>query len=99
MQAREEIEGSLHDISNNLDLEPTTFAYPYGEYSADIARSVAESGFQFACTVDDGLNNPATDNYRLRRTEITGKDSLFRFMFKVRFGAARLKAKHLIRLL
>ncbi len=30
-QAREEIEGSLHDISNNLDLEPTTFAYPYGE--------------------------------------------------------------------
>jgi peptidoglycan/xylan/chitin deacetylase (PgdA/CDA1 family)/GT2 family glycosyltransferase len=85
-EANREISGSRDDLRKHLLPEACTFAYPYGEYDSEIRMLVSQSGFSAACTVDDGLNHPALDDFLLRRTEIRGGDSLLRFRLKVASG-------------
>jgi peptidoglycan/xylan/chitin deacetylase (PgdA/CDA1 family) len=98
-KARQEICGSKADIKENLGFEAGSFAYPYGLLNADVRDLVAKAGYSAACTVNDGLNHPAVDNCLLRRTEVNGRDSLIRFVLKVRTGITRHKLKNLAELI
>lgn len=95
----DEIRGSWQDIRQNLDIEPTAFCYPYGDYDPQVRQAVLQSEFSCACSINDGLNNAAVDDYLLQRTEITGQDSQFLFALKVRSGLSRFKLKRIFGLI
>jgi peptidoglycan/xylan/chitin deacetylase (PgdA/CDA1 family) len=51
-------------------------AYPYGDYSEDVARSAAEAGYDAGLTCDFGPVRPASDLFRMKRVVIR-KDTSF----------------------
>jgi len=81
-----EIVGSRQDLERSLGRPIRTFAYPFGDYDADIASAVQRAGFHAACCSRSGVNDPATPHFELRRVEIRGTDSLFRFPYMVWSG-------------
>lgn len=84
---KEEICQSKLDLEQNLGLPIQFFSYPYGNYDKTVATIVEESGFAGACTTDIGLNTFQTSVFALRRTEIFGTFSLWRFLRAVLSGA------------
>ncbi len=87
-QAWDEIDGSRRDLQDVLGIPIPSFAYPYGEYNADVQAMVERSGFRIACTVDAGLNTLVTSPYALRRAEVYGTDAWPRFLLALWFGDA-----------
>jgi hypothetical protein len=85
--AREEIVGSRNLLQERLRVPIPAFAYPYGKHTPGVASLVREAGFDVACSIDAGLNTPATAAHALRRVEVRGTDSLLDFAIAVRFGA------------
>ena len=86
--AWDEIDGSRRDLKALLGAPISCFAYPYGEYNADIQALAERSGFRLACTADAGLNTLATPLHALRRAEIYGTDGWLRFLLALWFGDA-----------
>jgi peptidoglycan/xylan/chitin deacetylase (PgdA/CDA1 family) len=64
---RIEIQGSLMACEQLLGIRPTSFAYPYGEYSAATAQLVTEAGVQRCCTNEQDLAWENADAMRLPR--------------------------------
>jgi glycosyltransferase involved in cell wall biosynthesis/peptidoglycan/xylan/chitin deacetylase (PgdA/CDA1 family) len=87
-EASAEIVGSRDDIAQALGRPASEFAYPFGLYDASLQASVAQSGFAAGCTVDPGLNGPATPVTALHRTELYGTDSVLRLCAALWFGDA-----------
>ncbi len=59
-----EVEGSKAALEQRFGVEVTSFAYPYGEYSAALAELVAEAGYTSAVTVNGakaGFESPAME--------------------------------------
>ena len=83
-----EVAGSKRDLEEALGEEVVGFAYPYGKHDERVRAEVARAGFLGACTVEEGRNRPATDDYRLRRVEVYGTDSFLRFVLSVWLGSA-----------
>lgn len=83
-----EVAGSKSDLEEAFGEEVIGFAYPYGRHDERVRAEVARAGFLGACTVEEGRNRPATDDYLLRRVEIYGTDSLLRFALSVWLGSA-----------
>lgn len=81
--AREEILGCARDVLAALGERPRHFCYPRGSEGPAARRLVAESGFVSACTVAPGANAPGQDPFGLRRTEISGQDTLEDFRAKL----------------
>ena len=71
---RDEVEGSARDVEREVGARPGLFCYPRGSVNARVRRAVAESGFEGACTVRPGANEPGRDPLVLRRTEISAGD-------------------------
>jgi len=96
-KAQAEIEGSRKDIESNLGVRTLAFSYPYGAYN-DFVMGIAEKvGYCVSCSVEEGLNHPATPPHALRRVEIRGGDPLWVFILKVRFGTIRTKLAQTLR--
>jgi peptidoglycan/xylan/chitin deacetylase (PgdA/CDA1 family) len=80
-------------FGSSLEVTSFIFCYPYGDYNADTLRILKELGVRIAFTVKPGINNEKTikresDDERegflqLRRTEISGVDTLFDFKKKL----------------
>jgi peptidoglycan/xylan/chitin deacetylase (PgdA/CDA1 family) len=87
-QVGEEIEGSRADLELRLGTGIETFAYPYGRYDPRAVAAVKESGFIGAGTTEPRLARPDDDPALIPRIEISGSDSLIRFLVKLWFGAA-----------
>ena len=87
-QTREEICQSKADLEQNLGIRIRLFSYPYGDYDDQVAAAVKETGFDGACTTDTGLNTFQTSTFALRRTEIFGTFSLWRFLRAVFSGVS-----------
>jgi peptidoglycan/xylan/chitin deacetylase (PgdA/CDA1 family) len=85
-QAREEIEGSKHDLERKLDVPVHVFSYPFGEYNEHVQTLVQQAGFLGTCSSNSGLNTPITPLLALRRVEIHGTASLINFALAVCFG-------------
>jgi peptidoglycan/xylan/chitin deacetylase (PgdA/CDA1 family) len=83
----EEVRGSKKRLEDILSRPVTYLAYPFGAYDQAVRDSVESAGYEAACSVRDGFNRLDTDLFGLRRIEVFGRDSLRRFVKKVRFGA------------
>ena len=64
----------------------TLFAYPNGVYSRDHFRILDGLGYEAAFSVRPGANRSGTLRWVLRRTEISGRDSLGDFIQKMNGG-------------
>ena len=69
-EIREELSLSKLKIEKELDLQVRAFAYPGGYLNKAIMKNVKETGYQYAVSMDTGLNNMNTDLYRLKRLNI-----------------------------
>jgi len=80
-------------FGGSLEVTSFIFCYPYGDYNADTLRILKELGVKIAFTVKPGINNEETIKresederegfLQLRRTEISGVDTLFDFKKKL----------------
>lgn len=64
-----EIEESLKIIENKTGNQVIAFSYPYGNYNEVIKNTVANAGYKFAVTTEEGTNS-LKDKYALRRINI-----------------------------
>lgn len=85
-EARAEAEGCAGDIATATGERPRLFCYPRGSTSARVRRIVSEAGFEAACTVRPGANEPGADLLCLRRTEVSGDDTIEDFRVKLGGG-------------
>jgi glycosyltransferase involved in cell wall biosynthesis/peptidoglycan/xylan/chitin deacetylase (PgdA/CDA1 family) len=96
-ELQREVQGASDDLAKELGRKPGSFAFPFGEYNTKVVTALSHAGYEAACTVQPGLNAPHIDALELRRIEIFGTDSLWRFKLKLRYGARRPKAIQLLR--
>lgn len=85
-EVRDEAEQCADDIRREIGERPTLFCYPRGSENAQARRIVGEAGFVAACTVYPGANPPGTELLALRRTEVSGDDTLTDFRLKLEGG-------------
>lgn len=81
-QKQREIAQSKQTLEKRIGISPQFFCYPYGEYDSEAIRLVKESGYAGACTNDPG-SNQEVNAFTLKRTEISGSDSLEDFRKKL----------------
>ena len=82
-ETRQEIVESKRQIERETGRPVTAFAYPKGRLNAQVVRFVREAGFTSACSERVGTNQPGEDLFRLRRTEISGFDTIEDFEKKL----------------
>ncbi|MDD4899720.1 MAG: glycosyltransferase [Candidatus Omnitrophica bacterium] len=82
-EAKREIDDSRILISELTGTSCDAFCYPYGDFNAQTQEIVKECGFNCAFSESIGKNLPYTDLFALKRTEISGLDSLFDFKKKL----------------
>ncbi len=70
--ARDEIVRSKDVLEQHLGCEVTSFAYPFGYYTAHVRWLVREAGFSSACAVNFAMCRPETaDPFALERVMVT----------------------------
>jgi peptidoglycan/xylan/chitin deacetylase (PgdA/CDA1 family) len=84
---RDEIRGSKARLEDVMGRAVTAFAYPYGLFDEDARLGVEEAGYRVGCSTRSGFNGPDVDRYLLRRVEVYGRDNLWQFRQKLKFGA------------
>ncbi len=62
------------------------FAYPNGVFLPEHFQILEALGFDAAFSVRPGKNRPGQSRWCLRRTEVSGRDSLVDFIYKMRGG-------------
>ena len=80
---KEELWQSKQEIEQKLGITCESFCYPGGLLNSEIANQVREAGYSSATTVMPGANLPGADPFLLKRTEISGEDSIFEFEKKI----------------
>lgn len=80
---REEIAGSKQDLKKHLPVPANVIAYPYGLRSAETVNIVAESGYTYAFTFDDGMTTSSQNPYLLKRLFIKGDMDVQAFEHKM----------------
>jgi peptidoglycan/xylan/chitin deacetylase (PgdA/CDA1 family) len=83
-------------VDNQLDIKPV-LAYPFGNYSkkeaefAVFEKIMRENGINYGLRIGNRVNNfPFKNNYLIKRIDIKGEDSLFRFRLKLKVGKLKL---------
>lgn len=71
LTARNEIVKSKEFLEQHLGQEVTSFAYPFGYYSAAVRQQVCQAGFTSACAVKFAMNAETTDFFALERLMVT----------------------------
>ena len=84
--AKNEIEGSKKFLEDKLGIPINHFAYPYGDMNQSIVSMVEEAGYNTACSTKSGFNSEGTNPFALRRIEVYGTDTLWNFIWKLKFG-------------
>lgn len=87
-EVTEQIAGSRRDLEAELGVEVRSFAYPYGRCDERAVEAARSAGFAGACTTHPALTRLDEDPLRIPRIEVKGSDSLWRFLRKLRTGAA-----------
>jgi peptidoglycan/xylan/chitin deacetylase (PgdA/CDA1 family) len=81
-----QLRGSREDLEATLGESIGTLTYPYGLHDDRVVKATGEAGFTAACTVEAVPARPGDDPLRIPRIEITGIDSLLRFLRKLWLG-------------
>jgi peptidoglycan/xylan/chitin deacetylase (PgdA/CDA1 family) len=74
-EAAAEISSSRRIIETRLGQSVEFFCFPNGDHGEREARLAREAGYQAALTVTPGANRGQADLFRLRRTEVSERDS------------------------
>jgi len=82
-QTQREIDGSKGIIEDKLGCAVEFFCYPAGNFRQVHRDMVEQAGYVGACSIKPGKNNSETDFYALKRTEISGDDTLKDFKQKL----------------
>ena len=85
-ELRSTIAAARDNISYEIGVTPTHFAYPFGAYNDAVKQAVAEAGFRSGFAVHRGAATPSEDPYQIHRVTIHGDDSLETFARKVETG-------------
>jgi peptidoglycan/xylan/chitin deacetylase (PgdA/CDA1 family) len=64
---REEVVDSRKRLEDQFNVPIRHFCYPYGDQNEAVRASVAEAGYQTACTLEPGVNLAATPDHALKR--------------------------------
>lgn len=80
---RREIEAAANEIESRIGPRPTTFCYPYGDYSRTTMAALEEGGYEAACTVTTGLMNANTPKFEVPRLKIGYSDRIAGLMYKL----------------
>ena len=78
-----EVQGCKRALERHLQRPIEFFCYPAGDCDESVKRLVQASGYRGACTVEPGANRRGDDPFALKRTEISGRDSLWDFEKKL----------------
>jgi len=89
-EIRDELQRSIKDLEDWTGIQTEYFAYPNGDYHPRHFDILEEAGIRGAFTTEPGVNTSATNPFQLRRTEISGRDSLGDFIRKMEGGFDRL---------
>jgi peptidoglycan/xylan/chitin deacetylase (PgdA/CDA1 family) len=73
-------------IQRNTGRRCDYFCYPYGKYTASVARLVGAVGYRAATTEIPGWSRVTDNAYELRRVRIDGRDSMAIFRAKLAAG-------------
>jgi len=84
--AKNEIEASKKSLEDMFGTAINHFAYPYGDMNQSIVSMVEEAGYHTACSTRSGFNSEHANPFALRRLEIYGTDTLWNFIWKLKFG-------------
>ncbi len=71
---QKEVIGSKEIIEQNIGEKIFAFSYPHGAFNHKIKNTLKANNFRCACSSIHGDNNARSDQYALRRTEITAFD-------------------------
>jgi len=80
-EAREEILDSKQKIEEQISRKISGFSYPAGKYDEAIKKSVKKAGYEYACAVNNKINDLGTDLYSLNRITVQNEPL---FCFAVR---------------
>lgn len=64
----------------------TSFAYPFGIYSARDVELAKQVGYSNAVTTREGIDSDLPDFMQLQRIKISGKDSMFTMKLRLKLG-------------
>ena len=84
--ARHEISNSKSELEDALGKSVHFFAYPYGLLNEQTEKCVVEAGYLGACSTRSGFNSEHANPFALRRIEVYGTDTLWNFIWKLKFG-------------
>lgn len=88
----DEIECQTELLQSKIQLEQlvgksvTSFAYPFGIYSARDVELAKQAGYTNAVTTEEGIDSEYPDFMQLRRIKISGKDSMFSLKLRLKIG-------------
>lgn len=83
---KEELEGSRKRLEDLLGQPVQHLAYPYGRHDQRVMGFARRAGYQAACSTRSGFNGTGIDPFALRRIDVYGCDSLWRFRHKLELG-------------
>jgi peptidoglycan/xylan/chitin deacetylase (PgdA/CDA1 family) len=95
--ARYEIAESRAALRNMLGVAIEHFAYPFGQFSADIVEMVRQAGYSSAMTVLPGAARSTDDRFRLPRILVNGERGLWKFLLQVATPYERLRWRRPLR--
>jgi peptidoglycan/xylan/chitin deacetylase (PgdA/CDA1 family) len=93
-EAERELRESLAEVARRTGEPAPPFAYPFGDYTPELAERARALGYSCALTTDAGPNGAGEDLYRLRRVLVGDDDDEPAFAARVS-GLAALLARAL----
>lgn len=82
----DELEGSLADLQDRLEVPVPVLAYPHGRHDERVRATARAAGYALAYSTAQGRNGAGTDRWALRRVEPKMWDTLLSFAWKVLTG-------------
>ncbi len=82
-----ELTDSKQQLEQLIGQSVTSFAYPFGIYSARDVEMTKQAGYENAVTTQEGIDGSAPDFMQLQRIKISGKDSMFAVKLRLKLGS------------
>jgi peptidoglycan/xylan/chitin deacetylase (PgdA/CDA1 family) len=82
-----ELQASKHSLEKRFNVAVTSFAFPFGLYTAEQVALVEQAGYRSAVTTEEGIEALQDAKIlELKRIKISGKDSWLAFLIRMRSG-------------
>ncbi len=78
---KKEISESKLFLQNKTNQKINSFAYPHGKYNKKTIKKLAESGYDFGFTMDDGIVTKKTNRFAIPRVGVMGTHSDLEFKY------------------